>query len=76
MSEGRRSRLGHRLTAVAGEAIGELVAQCMKMQHVGGGIFELGRRQHFGGPVGGLLLLGNIDLQQFLQIVFSPCRSV
>jgi hypothetical protein len=43
----------------------------MQMQHVGSGVFELRLRQRLGGPVGRLLLLGQIDLEQFLGHVLE-----
>ncbi|MNS93984.1 hypothetical protein D3C72_1281850 [compost metagenome] len=43
----------------------------MQVEHVGGGIFELGGRQRLGRPVGGLLRLGDVDFQHFLEIVLK-----
>ena len=44
--------------AVAHQPLGEFFGQRMQMQHVGGGIVQLGRCKRLGGPVRGLLLLG------------------
>lgn len=58
--------------AIADKTRRQLVAQGMQIEHVGGGIFELRGRQRLGRPVGGLLRLGNIDFQHFLEIVLQP----
>ena len=42
------------------------------MQHVGGGVGELLRRQIDRAPIGRLLLFRQIDVQQFLAKVLEP----
>jgi hypothetical protein len=58
-------------TLIAEQAFGQLVAQRMKVKHVGRRIFQLGLRQGFGRPVGLLLRLRDIDVQQLSQIVLE-----
>ena len=48
----------------------------MQVQHVGGRIGELLGGQVGGAPVAGLLLLGQVDPEQFRQRSFRPWRSV
>lgn len=69
--EKREAGLGEFHPAIAQEPRRQLVAQRMQVEHVGGGIFELRRRKNVGGPIGRLLLLGNVDVEKFLEIVLE-----
>src|SRR5260370_34059328 len=62
-AEGRRGELG---AAFALEKRIELGLERMQIEHVGRGIGELLVAQAVGAPVGGLLLLGEIDAQKLL----------
>ena len=49
----------------------ERLLQTVQMQHIGGGIVELGGRELCGAPVGLLLLLGDVDTQQIAQEILQ-----
>ncbi len=46
--------------------------QGVQVQHVGGGVLELRLRQRLGAPVRGLLLLREIDAEQFPHEILEP----
>ena len=52
---------GEAVAAFALEHGVELLAQRVQIENVGGGVGELGVAQRLGAPVGGLLLLGDLD---------------
>ena len=69
--------LGQLGAALAGQHRVEPVLQGMQVQHVGGRVIDLGLAQGVGAPVGGLLLLGEVDAEPAPATrSFSPCRSV
>ena len=43
----------------------------MQMEHVGGSVFELGRRKGFGRPIRALLLFGQIDAQKVARKILQ-----
>eukprot|EP01136_Pigoraptor_vietnamica_P039949 Opistho-1_new@11302 len=50
----------------------QLVLELVQVEHVGSGVFELFRQQVLGAPIGGLLLLRQIDAEQFLAQILEP----
>ena len=68
-AEGGLGQLGAALALQHGVELG---LQGVQMQHVGGGIGQLLVGQPVGAPVGGLLLLGQVDAQQLRQRSFRP----
>src|SRR5882672_1047243 len=66
--KGGRGQLGAALALQKGI---ELCLERVQIKHVGGGIGELLLAQAIGAPVGGLLLLGEIDAQKLLAQILQ-----
>src|SRR5512145_1829489 len=64
------ARIGQRLATLAPQQFVEFYLDRMKMEHVGRGIAKLSGRQFGRSPVGRLLLLREIDVEEvFAQIL-------
>lgn len=57
--------LGQRLAIFPFKPLIECISQSMQVEDVGGGVIELLLGQFLAAPIGALLLLGQIDPQQF-----------
>src|SRR3984957_5968662 len=64
--------LRQRRTALARQHDIEAFAQAMQMKHVGGRVSQLRLAQGLRAPVAGLLLLGQIDIEQFAHQILQP----
>ena len=62
---------GKRCTAFARQHCVELIPQSMKIKHVGRGVSDLRLAQVLRAPVGRLLLLGQIDTEQFARQILQ-----
>src|SRR5436190_19419821 len=59
-------------TALAGEPRSEALLERVQMEDVGGGVGELRLAQRVGGPVGTLLHLRELDIEEVLDQVLEP----